>query len=536
MRLLSLEATNWAAYPRIEIDFTDSEYVITGKNNHGKSAILDAITWSLFGRVGRKVDQRSADKFVRDGTDLARVAVTFLTPAGERVRVERERPVGKTGTLNLHVDDERRTRHAIGETQEAIERLIGLDYDALTAGPFMVQKQSDSFMAADPRARKDLLIGLLGLDRFEAVHAEANRRRVEAERDEAAADRELEPLQARVEDGPRAREALASASAGVAEAEGYLTDAQEAVTRLRERAASLDAGAEAYRLAKRRVDEATWRLSRAREARTLAANRLSHARDAVDQAPPAEPAPLPDLAPLEAEQNEVVAAKERTAEIATKRERWAARVAEAERQLAILPTVPCGGAGEYATCRFLTGMADPAEVAKAKDSVARWDEEVIRLAPVVARGPEIMRQIEAASRIRREWERYDAALPAWEATRIARSESVALHEANVERVDAEIAAAETAFAEAEAAMPEAPPDSAALRAALVDAQADVARAEREVAIARQTVVTASSAVVLADDAEARSVALREAATVARDRAAILRLLEAAWHRDGLPTA
>ena len=56
-----------------EIDFTSIELAcISGRNGAGKSALLDALTWSLFGQA-RKRDE----SIINSGSDFAEVTFTF---------------------------------------------------------------------------------------------------------------------------------------------------------------------------------------------------------------------------------------------------------------------------------------------------------------------------------------------------------------------------------------------------------------------------------------------------------------------------
>ena len=84
----------------VEVDFTSFDLAcISGSNGAGKSSLLDAITWSLFGQA-RKRD----DSIVNLQSDAAEVAFTFSYEENT-YRVQRSLPRGKGTTLEFQVLD-----------------------------------------------------------------------------------------------------------------------------------------------------------------------------------------------------------------------------------------------------------------------------------------------------------------------------------------------------------------------------------------------------------------------------------------------
>ena len=100
---------------------------IIGPNGAGKSSLLDAITWSLWG----KARSNTADDLIHQGEDEMRVALTF-DQGGERYQVLRQRKAGKRGASLLefqHWDDEVGSWRSLSEstirqTQQAIDSLL----------------------------------------------------------------------------------------------------------------------------------------------------------------------------------------------------------------------------------------------------------------------------------------------------------------------------------------------------------------------------------------------------------------------------
>src|SRR6185295_11783131 len=91
---LRLEITNFLPYRQpAPLDFTGIHVaVLAGDNGAGKSSLLDAITWALWGRSRAKTDT----ELIHQGQTEMRVEFTFAL--GPQIyKVMRARKVGKGG-------------------------------------------------------------------------------------------------------------------------------------------------------------------------------------------------------------------------------------------------------------------------------------------------------------------------------------------------------------------------------------------------------------------------------------------------------
>ena len=90
---IQLKIRNFLSYGDTEQLINFEPYTLmclSGKNGHGKSALLDAITWSVWGHA-RKVSgvSRADEALIRLGNDKMSVQFDFLCQ-GERYSVYRE--------------------------------------------------------------------------------------------------------------------------------------------------------------------------------------------------------------------------------------------------------------------------------------------------------------------------------------------------------------------------------------------------------------------------------------------------------------
>ena len=182
---LKLELKNFLSYGDTvqTIDFSNHNLLcLSGKNGNGKSALLDAITWAVWGQA-RKVGgtSKADDGLLRLGQTRMMVALT-LTLNNKTYRVRRE--YGKTygkpqASLDFEVFDEEGgffrslTDKTIRATQEVIERTINLDYETFINSAFLRQGQSNEFSKKTAKERKQILAGILGLGSYDILQQHA---------------------------------------------------------------------------------------------------------------------------------------------------------------------------------------------------------------------------------------------------------------------------------------------------------------------------------------------------------------------------
>lgn len=175
----------------IEVDFTSFELAcISGLNGAGKSSLLDAITWSLFGQA-RKRDE----SLINLQSDAAEVIFTFAYE--ENIyRVQRSLPRGKGTSLEFQVLDAKSkaksrsqssflsqgvwrplTERTMRETQERIEQVLLLDYDTFVNAAFFLQGKADQFTQQTASKRKEVLGSILGLESWETYRLRTAERR-----------------------------------------------------------------------------------------------------------------------------------------------------------------------------------------------------------------------------------------------------------------------------------------------------------------------------------------------------------------------
>lgn len=178
---LKLHIRNFLSYgpDTQEIDFEPYNLIcLSGKNGHGKSALLDALTWVLWGQA-RKMSgvAKADDSLLRVGQHHMVVALNFICN-GQQYRVRREynKIYGKPiALLDVGLYDKGQDRFvplggkSIRESQALLDDILRLDFDSFCNSAFLRQGQSNEFSKKSPKERKDILSSILGLNEYEKI-------------------------------------------------------------------------------------------------------------------------------------------------------------------------------------------------------------------------------------------------------------------------------------------------------------------------------------------------------------------------------
>jgi exonuclease SbcC len=185
MRPETLELRGFASFREATtVDFDGVDlFVLAGPTGAGKSSIIDAITFALYGSVPRYDDRRLVAPVISQGQLEARVRLTFTVEARRyaATRVVRRTKTGastkeaRLERLREGVDPEVLAGTA-DELTSAVESLLGLTFDHFTKTVVLPQGDFQEFLHAKPKDRQDLLVELLDLDVYRQVAQRARRR------------------------------------------------------------------------------------------------------------------------------------------------------------------------------------------------------------------------------------------------------------------------------------------------------------------------------------------------------------------------
>jgi exonuclease SbcC len=256
VRPLELRLSGFRSY-RTEriVSFRDLDLLaIIGDTGAGKSSLLEAITWALYG--ASTWSKKASTELVAHGAKRMSVALEFEA-AGECWRVTRTfaRSGGGGAELECLSNAAIAKVDGVRQVDPEVERVLGLSYDVFCSCVLLPQGKFERLLKATKGEKTDVLKSILRLEALGEVREIAERYGARV------ADRERELMEARARFRPDPAADAAAAEARLAE----VRPAVERLTAVREQIVALDergrrfgsdaerAEAEAERLTARRA-------------------------------------------------------------------------------------------------------------------------------------------------------------------------------------------------------------------------------------------------------------------------------------------
>ncbi len=166
----SIELGNFLSHAETKLNFSEGVTVFVGPNGAGKSAIIDAITFALFGQHTRK----SNKGLIRRGENQGYARINFSI---NNKILQATRKINLQGTLSsqfLEKTDDGWTPIAEGERKQfgesvtrKIEEFIGLDFEKLKIASIVQQGELNSIIKAKPKEFKELINAVIGIDKLD---------------------------------------------------------------------------------------------------------------------------------------------------------------------------------------------------------------------------------------------------------------------------------------------------------------------------------------------------------------------------------
>ena len=264
MRPLELRLRNFRSFhgEGHSFDFRDRRLIgVVGPIGSGKSTILDAIAFALYGRTPRI--GRDTKSLIHQRADHAAVSLRFEVEGEVWESVRHLRRTGQTppalSRWSAYESDAKPDEEILlqEKVNARIEDLLGLDFQGFSRSVLLAQGRFAEFLDAKPAERDQVLKGVFGYDRIDAIRELARQAAKDGER-------EIEKLDIRLENA-RAAEARLSERK---------TDLAEAMDRF-----------EKLKAVRPDFDELTERIEAARASRKAAETRLAELRSRAGDLP-----------------------------------------------------------------------------------------------------------------------------------------------------------------------------------------------------------------------------------------------------------
>ena len=170
--ITSIELGDFLAHSNTKLEFENGVTVFVGHNGAGKSSIIDAITFALFGQHTRK----SNKGLIKRGANQGFAKINFSVNGRN---YEAARKVDTKGSLSAKLSelrDNEQIELAAGERKQfgesmtsEVEKIIGLDFEKLKIASIVQQGELNAIIKAKPKEFKELLNAIIGIDKLDVA-------------------------------------------------------------------------------------------------------------------------------------------------------------------------------------------------------------------------------------------------------------------------------------------------------------------------------------------------------------------------------
>jgi len=165
-----IKLQNWKSHSETELEFTKGINVLVGPMGSGKSSVLQAICFALFGSVPeiKRRDVKVTELIRRNGGNQAYIELEL---SAEDKSFQIQRLINSKGSEGSVRDADGVLLAGTNPTQATafMKHILKLDEDTFLRTVYAKQNEIDLFLQLNPQERKTRLDELMGVHRFESA-------------------------------------------------------------------------------------------------------------------------------------------------------------------------------------------------------------------------------------------------------------------------------------------------------------------------------------------------------------------------------
>jgi len=214
---------------------------ISGDNGNGKSALIDAMTWALWGKT--RNTSKSDDPLIHQGQTEMEVEFDFaVSEQVYRIIRKHSKPKrrGSSGRTILEFQIatgdgfKSISADSITQTQQKIIDTLHMDYATFINSAFLRQGHADEFTNQPPIKRKEVLGNILGLSFYDELEEQAKELAKEQETEKSQLDSTIQDINSELAQKPVYEAELEQAQTGLAQIEKAMTEQESRLKSLRQ--------------------------------------------------------------------------------------------------------------------------------------------------------------------------------------------------------------------------------------------------------------------------------------------------------------
>ena len=218
---------------------------ICGDNGNGKSALIDAMTWALWGKTRAKSD----DDLIHQGQTEMEVEFDFAV-GGQPYRIIRKhsKPRRRRGSGQTILEFQIATGNgfrsitgnSVTQTQQKIIDILHMDYSTFVNSAFLRQGHADEFTIKRPSERKEVLADILELSFYDRLEEHAKNLAKEQEIEKAQLESAIEDISDELTHKPVYEDELEQSQNELSRVDTVVKEQESRLNRLRQERESLE--------------------------------------------------------------------------------------------------------------------------------------------------------------------------------------------------------------------------------------------------------------------------------------------------------
>ena len=168
MIIRSLKLQNYRKYKDSLVEFPDGLFGILGKNGAGKTSLVEAIAWAIYGNKGSKtgselIKREEADLEADCGVELEFTLGSDSYHVTRKLRGRKQLAYSALSVNNQHQVE------GTSAVTKYLSNKLGMDYNSFCTSIFTKQKELDALSDLSPSKRKERILKLLRIDSIDVA-------------------------------------------------------------------------------------------------------------------------------------------------------------------------------------------------------------------------------------------------------------------------------------------------------------------------------------------------------------------------------
>lgn len=157
IRPLSLEVNNFLGIENCKVEFKEGVFLILGQNGAGKSSLLEAIVFALYG-TGVRYGKKSPQDYIRSTSSTCQIKFSFLRN-GKKYEVHRR--IRSSGTEALLSENDTIIATQRTHVDRELQRILDTTYESFISTFFLPQGRATYLLTAKRSEINDIVFDVL---------------------------------------------------------------------------------------------------------------------------------------------------------------------------------------------------------------------------------------------------------------------------------------------------------------------------------------------------------------------------------------